>query len=77
MEEKLSVCISNIGSEIPEGELKKIFNKFYQADKSHATEGNGVGLAIVKRIVELHCGDVYARGGDGMTTFTVEIPNKR
>ena len=59
---------------IPEDKLDRIFQKFYQADESHATEGNGVGLAIVKKVVELHNGKVWAYSGTDSTTFTVELP---
>ena len=75
--DKLSVSISNTGSEIPPDKLDKIFNKFYQADESHATQGNGIGLAIVKRIVELHSGNIDVVSQSGVTTFTVIIPKKQ
>ena len=52
----------------------KIFNKFYQADESHSSEGNGIGLAIVKRVTELHNGKVYVESTDNLTTFTVKLP---
>ncbi|MBQ8357784.1 MAG: HAMP domain-containing histidine kinase [Clostridia bacterium] len=70
----LIVSVSNTGSEIPVEKQSKIFNKFYQADESHSSEGNGIGLAIVKRITELHRGQVSVNSGNGMTTFTVELP---
>ena len=69
-----TVSIMNTGSEIAPEHQKKIFNKFYQADESHASEGNGIGLAIVKRIVELHEGTVSVRSGNGSTTFAVVLP---
>ena len=70
----VSVKISNTGSKIPPEKIDKIFNKFYQADESHAQEGNGIGLAIVKRIVELHEGTISVKSENGMTTFTVDLP---
>ncbi len=70
----ISVSIMNTGSEIALEHQKKIFNKFYQADESHAAEGNGIGLAIVKRVVELHNGSASVTSGNGTTTFTVELP---
>lgn len=73
-QDKLSVIISNPGPTIPEESLKKIFNKFYQSDESHASEGNGIGLAIVKRVTELHHGTVSVRSEAGYTTFIVELP---
>lgn len=52
-----------------------IFDRFYQGDVSHTTEGNGLGLTVVKRIVELHKGQltVDSREGAG-TTFVVTLP---
>ena len=47
--ESIRVAVSNIGSTIPPEKRDRIFQKFYQADESHATQGNGVGLAIVKK----------------------------
>ena len=73
----LCVKVSNTGSEIPLDKQEKIFNKFYQADESHATQGNGIGLAIVKSIVELHNGEVSVNSGNGMTTFTITLPKKQ
>lgn len=74
---ELCVKISNTGSEIPYDKQDKIFHKFYQADESHATQGNGIGLAIVKRIVELHNGSVGVSSGNGIVSFTVILPKKQ
>jgi len=70
----LSVSITNSGGEIAPEHQKRIFNKFYQADESHASEGNGIGLAIVKRVAELHGGEATVQSKDGRTTFTVVLP---
>ena len=74
--EGLKISVSNKGPEISEADKIKIFRKFYQADISHSSEGNGVGLAIVKRIVELHKGGIEVESKGGITTFTVIIPKK-
>lgn len=74
MESKLLVSISNTGEEIPEEAKELIFRKFYKVDKSHSSPGNGIGLAIVKRIVELHGGDVMASSGNHKTVFTLSLP---
>ena len=73
----LCVKVSNTGNDIPLEKQEKLFAKFYQADESHTTQGNGIGLAIVKRIVELHKGSVSVKSANGITTFTVMLPKKQ
>ena len=70
----LTVCVANTGSTIPPEKLTKIWNKFYQADESHASAGNGIGLAIVKKVTELHGGTVGVTSENELTTFTVVLP---
>ena len=70
----VAVSVINSGSEIPEENRERIFQKFYQADESHATEGNGIGLAIVQKVVQLHQGKVEVESGKGRTSFTVILP---
>lgn len=69
----LQVTISNRG-EIPEDTLPRIWHKFYQGDESHSSAGNGIGLAIVRRIAELHGGSVSAENDSGWVRFTVTLP---
>ena len=68
------ISILNTGSEIQPEQQEKIFHKFYQADESHAAEGNGVGLAIVKKIVDLHGGQIQVSSEDDVTVFAVTLP---
>lgn len=77
MEDSYCVRISNTGPEIPPEKLSKIFNRFYQADESHAGKGNGIGLAIVERVVFLHNGLVEVESENGVTTFRVILPKKQ
>lgn len=70
----LQVTVSNAGEAIPAEKQERIFDKFYQCDESHATEGNGIGLAIVKKVVELHRGAVTVQSEHGLTVFTVTLP---
>lgn len=71
------LLVSDTGIGIPEESLPKIFERFYRVEKSRtrAAGGAGLGLSIVRAIVELHRGriDVASKVGAG-TTFTVTIP---
>ncbi|HWQ74188.1 MAG TPA: HAMP domain-containing sensor histidine kinase [Syntrophomonas sp.] len=67
--------ISDEGNGMDDHTLKHIFNKFYQGDTSHAAGGNGLGLSIVKRIVELCQGEIAVGSKIGQgTTFIVKLP---
>ena len=72
--DRISVSVTNDGPEIPPQVREKIFRKFYQADESHAGCGSGVGLAVVRRIVDLHSGTITVLCENGKTTFTVSLP---
>ena len=56
--EKIRFSIENEGPQISEYSMKHIFDKFYQGDSSHKQEGNGLGLALVKQILNLCKGTV-------------------
>lgn len=69
------VKISDSGRGIEEDKLPFIFDKFYQCDQSHATKGNGLGLSLVKRIIDLCGGSISVESETGKgTTFTVILP---
>ena len=72
----LWVTMKNPGPLIGEEHWEKIFNKFYQTDESHATEGNGIGRAVVKDVVRLHCGTVRVESLGGKNAFTVQLPER-
>lgn len=75
-DDKIVVAISNSGVQIPPECGERIFMKFYQADESRSTQGNGIGLAIVKKVVTLHGGTVQAESKEMLTTFVVELPKR-
>ncbi|WP_088225591.1 HAMP domain-containing sensor histidine kinase [Desulfosporosinus sp. FKB] len=74
--EVLAVSIKNNGTEICEEDRKRIFSKFYQGDTSHSSEGTGIGLSIVKRIIELHKGSISVISSPEETTFTILLPKE-
>jgi len=73
----LLATVRDEGIGIPEGDLPRVFERFYRTDKARSRElgGTGLGLAIVKHIARVHRGDVDvdSRLGEG-TTFTLRIP---
>ena len=59
--DKIKVSIKDFGVGIKEENLPHIFNKFYQGDSSHASEGNGLGLSLVKGILTLIGGTIEVK----------------
>lgn len=73
----LRINVSDNGIGIKEDKISKIFDRFYQAEKSSGEhfEGTGIGLALSKEFVELHSGDIYAESNEGKgTMFIVHLP---
>ncbi len=69
----VAVSVADTGAGIPKEDLPRIFTKFYQA--RNAKKGTGIGLALVKHLVEAHNGHVSVESELGKgTTFTVELP---
>ncbi len=78
--EFVTMTISDSGQGIPEDELGHIFKPFYKVDKARerSVQGNGIGLSIVKRIVDLHGGDIQVSSRLGVgTTISVRLPKDR
>lgn len=76
-ENGVSVSIRDTGTGIPKESQKRIFEKFYQADSSRSMRGNGLGLAIAARIVQLHGGEITVESEEGKgSEFTVTLPEK-
>lgn len=69
------LVVSNAVDELPEGDLDRLFDRFYRADASRSskTGGSGVGLSVVRAIAEAHGGSATVSGHDHQITFTVRL----
>lgn len=74
-EKHVSVTVKDTGCGIPPEVGKHIFEKFYQGDTSHNVRGNGLGLALVKRVIDIVNGKITVESDVGKgSAFTVVIP---
>ncbi len=75
--ESIVFTVDDCGPGLTEEAQRHIYDKFYQADSLHKHEGNGLGLALVKRIVSIEKGEVVAENlKDGGCRFTVTLHRK-
>lgn len=77
--QKITLEIYNTGTGIPPGELEKVFDQFHRVEKSRsiAHGGSGLGLSIVKRIVELHGGTIAIESDPGAwVQVRIMLPNQ-
>ena len=75
LEGLVELAITNTGPGIAPGDLPRVFERFYRADKARASANSGLGLAIGKAIIEAHGGTVTATSEVGqLTTFTIRLP---
>lgn len=73
----IRITVSDNGPGIPKDQQSAIFERFYQADGSHKSEGNGLGLALARRIVRMCGGEISVSSEPGKgSCFTVELPSK-
>lgn len=71
----IEVSVVDNGPGMTADVMDRVYEKFYQGDASRSSSGNGLGLTLAKRIVDLHHGTIHASSKAGAgTTFTVTIP---
>ncbi len=74
VDDTYQVNIYNTGPVIEEENLRKLFNKYWQADSSHSGSGSGIGLSIAKSVVDLHNGQIIVDSRPQWTRFSVNLP---
>lgn len=74
LKNSVTVSVEDNGMGMSPEVMQRIYEKFYQGDRSHSTSGNGLGLALVKRIVDLHQGNIQVSSEEREgTVFLVEL----
>lgn len=70
-----TLCVTSPGETISKEDLKKIFKRFYRADKARAMNGSyGLGLSIAESIVQAHKGKIWAQSENGLNSFFIQLP---
>jgi len=73
--DRVVVSVSDTGIGIAPEHLPRIFERFFKADRSRASEGSGLGLAIAKHIVQAHNGEIWVESEQGKgSTFSFSLP---
>jgi two-component system, sensor kinase len=69
------ICVSNTGSCVTPEHVSKLFERYYRADAARASDGgNGLGLSLVKAVIEMHGGSVNASSDADSFTITCRVP---
>ena len=70
----LRLVVADSGPGIPQGERDKVFRRLYRLEKSRTTPGSGLGLSLVKAIVDLHAGMIELANNDPGLAVVVRLP---
>jgi len=71
------ICVADSGPGIPQGEIPRIFERFYRLDASRSTPGRGIGLSLARAYVEAHGGTITVKSEPGNgSTFCIRVPGK-
>ena len=75
VQEKVRISVFNTGKQIPEADMERIWDKFYKIDKAHTREygGSGIGLSIVKAIMESVNGSYGVNNYENGVEFWIEL----
>lgn len=74
-EKNILIAISDTGPGIPQEQVSYIFDRYYQASDEYTSQaGVGIGLALVKELVELNKGSISVDSSESGTTFTIQLP---
>jgi signal transduction histidine kinase len=75
----VELTVRNSGTEIPEHELSRIFERFYRVPQADPWKqgGTGLGLALVKKLIDRLGGTIAVKSGAGSTAFTIQLPLRR
>lgn len=73
---QLEVKVTNHGKGLLPAELTQVFEKFFRGSNADGQKGVGLGLSVVKRIVEAHHGTVAVESSNGITVFSFRIPQR-
>jgi two-component system, OmpR family, heavy metal sensor histidine kinase CusS len=78
MEDGVQISVANQGDAIAPEHLTRVFDRFFRVDpaRQRSSEGTGLGLAITQSVVAAHGGTIRADSADGITTFTMSLPNQ-
>lgn len=71
----IQILVSDSGIGIPASEIDELFTRFYQARNSQFIQGSGIGMALIKKYIDLHQGSINISSVEGQgTTFTINLP---